>query len=386
MDWFQYFLLWVVFPLGNFFLWKYIAYNYPASGIPPPLQVECSASHSSLNSQPMESGPLQFNYSYCETYQTTNLHTLPTQLILNDNDEHPLKINFLSSESFENFKGNELARVKSPVPLVTIISNEQTHQCESYANMASSMKLNVKSCVGIALTKGEQATPYLQRFNSDAKKTGRPLNRITPKTSGIFRHVAKKKGRTALAQKFSPLLKHLPSIEKTWTQLLDARGIQPGDDLVLMVVNDGEIDLFLNFACSCRAHGIPLHNVMVICASAEIVAMVRGTGAIGFFHPYFARVDKHASSGYLDKIFVEVISFIHCSPLVIYLTTSFSLSLSFSCRSHTTLSLSIWIFGLSLCGGCVAVLQDDVVQVLLCLAWSGAWVSYPFPRCRSGLV
>jgi hypothetical protein len=270
MEWGRYFLLWVLFPLGNFFFWNYIGYNYSTSGSIPPLQIECSASHISLNSQPMESGPLQFNYSYCQSYQIANIkqQSLPTQLILDDNREDSINIQFLNSESFESFKGNELARVKSPVPVVTILSNEQTQQCESYANIATSMKLNVKSCVGIAWAKGQQATPYLQRFNSDAKKTGRTLNKITPKTSGMFRQVAKKRGRIALSQKFSPLLKHLPSIEKTWTQLLDARGIQPGDDLALMVVNDGEIDLFLNFACSCRAHGIPLHNVMVICASA----------------------------------------------------------------------------------------------------------------------
>jgi hypothetical protein len=40
--------------------------------------------------------------------------------------------------------------------------------------------------------------------------------------------------------------------------------------------------------------------------TSEIVAMVRATGAVGFFHPFFSRVDKRASSGYLDKTFVEM--------------------------------------------------------------------------------
>lgn len=267
MEWGRYFVVWILVPFGNFLLWNYVGYNYSTDSFTstPPLQIECSTSHVSLNSQPMESGPLQLNYSYCQRYQNLQLKSVPTQLILDEDDK---EIQFLDSESFESYKGNEFARVKSPVPTVAVISSEQTKPCDSYVNIASSMKLNVKSCVGIAWAKGQQSTPYLQRFNSDAKKTGRSLNKVTPRTSGMFRHVAKKRGRISLSQKFSPLLQHLSSVERTWTQLLDARGIQPGDDLTLMVVNDGEIDLFLNFACSCRAHGIPLHNVMVICASA----------------------------------------------------------------------------------------------------------------------
>lgn len=34
--------------------------------------------------------------------------------------------------------------------------------------------------------------------------------------------------------------------------------------------------------------------------------MVRATGAVGFFHPFFAKADRRASSGYLDRVFVEM--------------------------------------------------------------------------------
>jgi hypothetical protein len=58
---------------------------------------------------------------------------------------------------------------------------------------------------------------------------------------------------------------------------------------------------------SCSSSSLPLfpHHLSHISLS-EIVAMVRATGAAGFFHPFFSRVDKRASSGYLDKIFVEM--------------------------------------------------------------------------------
>jgi hypothetical protein len=33
------------------------------------------------------------------------------------------------------------------------------------------------------------------------------------------------------------------------------------------VTNDGQMDLFMNFACSCRYHSIPLDNIVVFGAS-----------------------------------------------------------------------------------------------------------------------
>ena len=33
------------------------------------------------------------------------------------------------------------------------------------------------------------------------------------------------------------------------------------------VTNDGQMDLFMNFACSCRSHSIPLDNIVVFGAS-----------------------------------------------------------------------------------------------------------------------
>jgi hypothetical protein len=269
MDWFSSLFLWILIPLLNFGFWNYIAFNYSTDGIPPPLICPLIHHH---NIRPMESGPLQFNYSSC----LDNYHSLKNlvasqrsqqqrQQILSE--QYALKLTPMNALLFEQFKGDELAKVKSPNP-VTIISKPDDQPCNTYAEVTSSVKMSVKSCVAVAWTHTQQHTQYLQRYNLDAKKTGRALNFSAPKTSGIFRNVAKKKGRMALAEKLNPLLKHLDDIERTWVQILAARGIHAGDDIVLMVVNDGEFDLYLNFACSCRAHGIPLHNVVVVCASA----------------------------------------------------------------------------------------------------------------------
>jgi hypothetical protein len=48
---------------------------------------------------------------------------------------------------------------------------------------------------------------------------------------------------------------------------LDENNVKKGDDLTVMVVNEGEIDLFLNFACSCKAAKLSMRKVLVFAAS-----------------------------------------------------------------------------------------------------------------------
>jgi hypothetical protein len=253
-------LIWTILSLLHVLFWKYLGETY---GIDHPPPLECPIVVSPII--PAAAGPLQFNYTYCSLYPPIKLQLpRPEQKYLAVN--YSLTYSQTHPERFENFKGEELAKIKSPSPI--IIVSKPKDKCVTYAELIGSAKSSVKSCVGIAWSESQQNTEYLQRFNIDAKKTGRLLHQTTPKTSGMFRHVAKKKGRTALSDKFSPLLKHLDDIETLWVKLLEARGIFPGDDIIVMVVNDGEFDLYLNWACSCRAHGISLHNAVVVTASA----------------------------------------------------------------------------------------------------------------------
>ena len=52
-----------------------------------------------------------------------------------------------------------------------------------------------------------------------------------------------------------------------FSDLLSERSIEEGSDLTVMVVNEGEIDLYLNFACSCHVHDISMNNVIVFAGS-----------------------------------------------------------------------------------------------------------------------
>ena len=60
--------------------------------------------------------------------------------------------------------------------------------------------------------------------------------------------------------------------------------LNPGDDIVVMVVNEGELDLFVNFACSCRFHSISMSHILVFAGSEGMVRIVEATGAMGLYH------------------------------------------------------------------------------------------------------
>ena len=66
---------------------------------------------------------------------------------------------------------------------------------------------------------------------------------------------------------FNRTIRLVAGIEGELDAKLQANGVKEGDDLVVMVINQGEIDLFLNFACSCKLHNISLSNVMVFAGS-----------------------------------------------------------------------------------------------------------------------
>ena len=85
--------------------------------------------------------------------------------------------------------------------------------------------------------------------------------------NGFFKKSGNTRGRNRLRTKIGPLFDSLEEMEQLMLDHFNHHDIPIGSDVVIMVVNDGELDLFLNFACSCREHGIELRNMMVFAGS-----------------------------------------------------------------------------------------------------------------------
>ncbi len=134
------------------------------------------------------------------------------------------------------------------------------------------------------------------------------INRVNQINSpaGHFRRVPKTRGFERVIEKVYPFLQHLPDILITTKKALMEGDVKKGDSVVLIVLNQGESDLFLNFACSCAKHNIALNRVFVFAASRDLVRLVRSTGAMAVYHHEFAFVHKDPSHDYLDRVFVDM--------------------------------------------------------------------------------
>jgi hypothetical protein len=139
---------------------------------------------------------------------------------------------------------------------------------------------------------------------------------------GFFRKIPATRGFQRVQDKLGPFVKYYDDadpttmasssttsvigIEKQLTNKLKLNNIKSGDDVTLMVVNEGEIDLWLNFACSCKENGLIMTNVFVFVASPEIIPLIESTGAMALYHIGYASVSKKASNDYLDRVFVDM--------------------------------------------------------------------------------
>ena len=124
---------------------------------------------------------------------------------------------------------------------------------------------------------------------------------------GFFTKVSIDRSRLKTAKKFMPFALNFDSIEKYIKERLNSRYNHDNNkDLVVMVVNAGELDLFLNFACSTALHNIDISNVVVFCGSEDIIPVVEKTGALGLYHSGFFSVSRQTSHDYLDFTFVDM--------------------------------------------------------------------------------
>ncbi|KAJ1419017.1 hypothetical protein B484DRAFT_453505 [Ochromonadaceae sp. CCMP2298] len=137
--------------------------------------------------------------------------------------------------------------------------------------------------------------------------TGASPPRFEVNLTGFFYNVANDKGRRKLSRKMSSLLPHLDSLQSQVAAMLHSRGLLPGADVVVMVVNAGEMDLLANFCCSCRTHNVSTRNMLVFAGSPEVVPLIESLGCMGLHHAEaFASVSRNASYEYLDGTFIDM--------------------------------------------------------------------------------
>jgi hypothetical protein len=215
------------------------------------------------------------------------------------------------------------------IPLVsTLILQEhgsKESDCDRYieplswiSRQTGSNKIN---CLAVVRTDVPASQPVI-RFKPPMPN----LNDPGADGHGFFTKVTISRSRTKTAAKFRPFVENFDSLDTYVKERLSSRKFHDRGvkDLVVMVVNAGELDLFMNLACSAHKHGISLENFVVFAGSKEIVPIIEYTGALGLYHTAFASVSKVASHDYLDFTFVDMMWY-KCFSIYMILREGFNI-------------------------------------------------------------
>jgi hypothetical protein len=256
-------IIWTIVPFINFIVWYYMGLYQRGCSVP------------FLSPSSLSNNKVVYNYSACgsEGYTHTSVESsssltaahshLPPFIQSNMADKY--QFSKFKMDSFENYKKDELVHLKSAAAQVTELRLHPQQPCRSFVHTLTENK--PFTCLAVVTSNSNPGSLNLIRFNKDQKKTGRVYNKLHPMPAGIFRNVANKKGRASQRAYTQPFLEHADEVQGELAAMMRRRGLGPGSDVTLMVTNDGEIDLFLNYACSCRAHNISLHNAIVFTGS-----------------------------------------------------------------------------------------------------------------------
>lgn len=250
------FVVWFLLPMINYFVFKELGLNYGLSFSFDGHNHKCPSVMPS-NLQNISSPRLS-----CTSKSDVKEDSAGSAKL--KHSSHASFSKMLNTE-FNSYRGDEFATLKHPTPYSMIYNPHSEDKCLDYTSAYISSK--VPHCFGIVTTKNSFHTHNLLRYNTEFKRKHHDYTPSSPQVTGYFKNVASSVGRIKMRDKMIPFLQHYDEIKTDITLLMTKRKINIGDDVVVMVANDGEIDLFLNFVCSSQAHNISTHNIIVFSAS-----------------------------------------------------------------------------------------------------------------------
>ena len=78
---------------------------------------------------------------------------------------------------------------------------------------------------------------------------------------------------------------------------------------IVMVANEGVMDLTLNFMCSAEASGIDISTVVIFVGTKDYVSLVEDMGAQAIYSPSLGSMPANAAGSYLDNTFAKMMWF-----------------------------------------------------------------------------
>ena len=145
---------------------------------------------------------------------------------------------------FNRFKSRGLVELNYYAHTLLLNYNSREKACETYVNPTANRK---HTCFAVVKAIVEESFRRL-RFDMNPKLGSRMKHKwgSMKMPTGMFREVSKLKGRGRLNERLGQFLQNFHSIEKNVNNALAKVGFTAGENIIVMVVNEGEIDLFLN--------------------------------------------------------------------------------------------------------------------------------------------
>jgi hypothetical protein len=279
--------LWGVLPFLNFVVWVYIGKTH--------VQKSCD----NLNILLVEARQQLKAEEACEAKRADQCSPSVRAAM------HKHFLEFVNTEMFDKYRTERLATMTGKIFMTdeypervetAVLRLNKDVPCSTTDHMFMSIKDDM--CIAVVHVGHSNHSYNVVRINQDIDINGLSISVPNPEQidrysageqgitlnvhnegkmhpGGYFRKVPKDRGRDRLKEKLYPLLSNWKDIQKLLQLKLEGMDIHEGGDVVVMAVNEGEIDLFLNFACSCKLHNINLKNVLVFVGGGRFVTHSR---------------------------------------------------------------------------------------------------------------
>lgn len=205
-----------------------------------------------------------------------------------------------------------MARHEDPTkPLPLLSAETATENCDAMNVVLINNPGNTRQC--FALVGGQYQSYHVQRW------LRRPDRGYGPLTANLSLKLSSRSWEASGRQTFVPPHKHHVEQhqERLLTYLTESENIKSRlrqtlknmnqKTVIILTCNLGQSELLLNFACSARARGFDLKNVVVFPTDVETKELAEGMGLVTFYEEkLMASIPKEQAAQYGDNVFSSV--------------------------------------------------------------------------------
>lgn len=215
-------------------------------------------------------------------------------------------------------------QLPSKYPSISEKTPEEPYQtnCQKvYLTRTGSLANMPNKCLAVSFVNEHNADPVPHSLRLG--KIAGMVNMYQPDYTSKY---ARKSARI-LTQAF---IEHLGELQQDLLKLLGSpiRSNGTKRSIMIIVLNEGVLDIFLNFICSCQASGVTTiyEDLVVFIGQPTLTKILTNMGFKVFYSPHLGQIPKDAAGAYGDGIFGSLMWF---KASALYLATSIGFNVLF---------------------------------------------------------